>query len=574
MPSEHSRVWRVTGAAGRALARCESTSPAQSPLAAPRFAQDPASLADDGAGGIAHIRGACDASALRRRFSDPATWGPHRVPRSDAALLRDTLEQVRVEALGSRRYPGCRQNLAAFNSAPGRPPQHELVAQVAALLRERLDNAGLGPSLRRNSLAQAAGAHLERLAAKIDDQKQFAHIVLELLAALGLHDAQDASSLDTQSGADDGETAAWPAGAALTNPSADEPAVDVSNADMGADFPGAYFPAAGAPGAAAASVRANLRAEPVLRTNYRIYTTQFDEVVRAQDLCDAQVLARLRRKLDEEFAHVHRSLPRLVNRLHRRVQALRNWSWAFDQEEGLLDSARLARTVADPANPLSFKQEKPSVFRDTVVTLLVDNSGSMRGLPIALAAVSAELLARALERCGVKVEILGFTTRGWKGGAAFDAWVAAGKPPDPGRLAQVRHIVYKSADVPWRRARLNLGVMLHEDLLKDNIDAEALLWAHRRLMSRPERRRILIVISDGAPAEDASTSMNRADYLDNHLRAVTRWIESLGHVELLAIGIGFDVRSYYRRAVNIADAAQLGNTLTDQLTTLLASPSP
>jgi cobaltochelatase CobT len=301
---------------------------------------------------------------------------------------------------------------------------------------------------------------------------------------------------------------------------------------------------------------------------YKVFTTAHDEVVGAEELCDAEELGRLRAYLDQQLASLSNVVSRLANRLQRKLLAKQNRAWTFDLEEGVLDVARLTRVVVDPTAPLSFKQEEDTEFRDTVVTLLLDNSGSMRGRPIMVAAVCADILARTLERCGVKVEVLGFTTRAWKGGSARDEWVKAGKPPHPGRLNDIRHIIYKSADEPWRRARKNLGLMMREGLLKENIDGEALMWAHNRLIARPEQRKILMVISDGAPVDDSTLSVNAGNYLERHLRRVIEDIEARSNVELTAIGIGHDVTRYYKRAVTIVDAEQLGGAMTTQLISL------
>jgi cobaltochelatase CobT len=299
--------------------------------------------------------------------------------------------------------------------------------------------------------------------------------------------------------------------------------------------------------------------------DYEVYTEKFDEIIAAPELCDDEELTRLRAYLDAQLKGLQGVVTRLANRLQRRLMAQQNRSWDFDQEEGLLDAARLARVVVSPGQSLSYKVERDVEFKDTVVTLLIDNSGSMRGRPISIAAISADVLARTLERCGVKVEILGFTTRAWKGGQSRESWLAGGKPQHPGRLNDLRHIVYKKADEPWRRARKNLGLMMREGLLKENIDGEALLWAHSRLLARPEDRRIMMVISDGAPVDDSTLSVNSAGYLEAHLRRVIGWIESQSPVQLVAIGIGHDVTRYYRRAVTIMDAEQLGGTMIEQL---------
>ena len=302
--------------------------------------------------------------------------------------------------------------------------------------------------------------------------------------------------------------------------------------------------------------------------DYRPFTSRFDETIGAENLCDPEELDRLRGYLDKQLSHLQGVVARLANRLQRLLLAQQNRAWEFDLEEGLLDPARLSRVIVDPLHPLSFKREKDADFRDTVVTLLLDNSGSMRGRPITVAATCADILARTLERCGVKVEILGFTTRAWKGGQSREAWLSQGKPANPGRLNDLRHIIYKSADAPWRRSRKNLGLMMREGLLKENIDGEALDWAHKRLLGRPESRKILMMISDGAPVDDSTLSVNPGNYLERHLRWVIEEIETRSPVELVAIGIGHDVTRYYRRAVTIVDAEELGGVMTEKLAEL------
>ncbi len=309
------------------------------------------------------------------------------------------------------------------------------------------------------------------------------------------------------------------------------------------------------------------------KVDYRIFTQEFDEEIHAEELCDEAELDRLRAFLDKQLAHLQGAVGRLANRLQRRLMAQQNRSWDFDLEEGYLDPARLVRLIIDPMQPLSFKKERDTKFRDTVVSLVIDNSGSMRGRPITVAATCADILARTLERSGVKVEILGFTTKAWKGGQSREQWLASGKPPSPGRLNDLRHIIYKSADAPWRRARRNLGLMMREGLLKENIDGEALMWAHNRLINRPEQRKIMMMISDGAPVDDSTLSVNPGNYLERHLRAVIEQIETRSPVELLAIGIGHDVTRYYRRAVTIVDADELAGAMTEQLAALFEDTS-
>jgi len=324
---------------------------------------------------------------------------------------------------------------------------------------------------------------------------------------------------------------------------------------------------------AAPSLRPPFSGAPIAGDDYHAFAPQFDEIIRAEDLCEPEELDRLRSYLDKQLQNLSSVVARLANRLQRRLMAQQNRAWEFDLEEGMLDPARLSRVIVDPQVPLSFKQEKDANFRDTVVTLLIDNSGSMRGRPITVAATCADILARTLERCGVKVEILGFTTRAWKGGQSREAWLQAGKPINPGRLNDLRHIIYKSADAPWRRARKNLGLMMREGLLKENIDGEALDWAFHRLLARPEQRKILMMISDGAPVDDSTLSVNPGHYLERHLRQKIEDVELRSPVELIAIGIGHDVTRYYRRALTIIDAEELGGAMTEKLAELF-SESP
>jgi cobaltochelatase CobT len=316
------------------------------------------------------------------------------------------------------------------------------------------------------------------------------------------------------------------------------------------------------------------REERTNQFSYKIFTTKFDEIVKASELCPPEELDQLRALLDKQLESLAGAVARLANKLQRRLMAQQSRSWAFDLEEGLLDTARLTRVVTDPMQPLSFKVENDTEFRDTVVTLLLDNSGSMRGRPITIAAICGDILARTLERCGVKVEILGFTTRAWKGGKSREAWLEAGRPATPGRVNDIRHIIYKAADEPWRHARRNLGLMMREGLLKENIDGEALQWAQKRLLARPENRRILMVISDGAPVDDSTQSVNAGNYLEAHLRQVIEEIETRSPIQLVAVGIGHDVTRYYRRAVTLLDAEELAGALTDELAALFDEEAP
>lgn len=545
---------------------------------------------------VARLRGSADALALLIRYHDTALHKKRSPLGQPARAVFDAIEQVRVQALGARRLSGVADNLRAlvehtcrakgYAKVEGRD-EALLADALAMLVRERL-TGGRTPALAsalvdpwRPLLAERCDQTLRRMAESMEDQAAFAEAAAQMIHALGLTEDDDPSldqdndeqnedgsqeresqeqtrTQSTDGGSDAGMTAAG--GSRLQD---GQVAADKLAGDDGAPGEGAASPAG-------PSSRRNRR--PEMPTNpgniYRPYTTTYDEVVGADSLCDTDELNRLRHQLDQQLSNLEGVVTRLANRLQRRLLAKQTRAWQFDLDEGLLDAGRLARVVVDPVHPLSFKAEKETEFRDTIVTLLIDNSGSMRGRPISVAAMSADILARTLERCGVKVEILGFTTRAWKGGMSRERWVAEGRPKTPGRLNDLRHIVYKSADQPWRRSRRNLGLMLREGLLKENIDGEALLWAHNRLLGRPEHRRVLMVISDGAPVDDATLSANPGNFLERHLRDVIDWIENRSPVELTAIGIGHDVTRYYRRAVTLVDAEELGGTMMQNLADL------
>ncbi len=547
---------------------------------------------------IGRVRGEADSIALRLRYHDPGT---HRrwAPKTElAGQVYETLEQIRIEALGARRFVGMRGNLEELyrarhggNALAEQAGRDASVAEIIDLYaREQLLGFELSALQRlqldgwRDWLERHVAGELPALEELLADQEGYARRVRELLSELGLGEEleeppdaeQPEPDRDEEEQSAEGSAEAG-AGEAREGEAGDEERGEESEMreasgedDLAAEAeanPGESEPGGGEE-EDARPARANYAPPAGEASSYRIYTTAFDEVVEVEELCGPSELARLRSQLDHYLARYENMIGRIANRLQRKLMAQQQRSWSFDLEEGILDTARLARVVANPTTPLSYKQEKETEFRDTVVSLLIDNSGSMRGRPITIAAMSAEILARTLERCGVKVEILGFTTRAWKGGQSREAWLKAGKPPQPGRLNDLRHIVYKAADAPWRRARRGLGLMLREGLLKENIDGEAILWAHSRLLGRPEQRRILMVISDGAPVDDSTLSANPGNYLEKHLREVIGWIESQSEVELLAIGIGHDVTRYYRRAVTISDPEQLGGAMLGQLSTL------
>ncbi len=517
----------------------------------------------------------------------------------DARDAYDAIEEARVEVVGARHMRGVAANLQARlvqgceqdgYDRMTRKEQLPVAAALGLLVREHLSGERMPPQVERvlklwrDGLDDKARAALDELAEHQDDQGRFARVSRRLLASMNLAEAEaDSEGEEGDEASDDGQQSdgeqsapqemrdqddgaeesqsdslmgAQPAGEDPGETERDgEEAEDEEGLMEGEDRPGGPPPRRD-------------RSEPGDGVAYNAFARQFDEEIEAADLCDADELARLRQQLDQQLLSLQGVVSRLANRLQRRLMAQQTRAWEFDLEEGMLDAGRLARVVANPTVPLSYKRERDTDFRDTVVTLLLDNSGSMRGRPITVAAMCGDILARTLERCGVKVEILGFTTRAWKGGMSRERWSAQGKPREPGRLNDLRHIIYKAADAPWRRARRNLGLMLREGLLKENIDGEALLWAYRRLLGRRENRRILMVISDGAPVDDSTLSVNPGNYLERHLREVIRDIEARRQVELIAIGIGHDVTRYYRRAVTIVDAEELGGTMMQKLAEL------
>ena len=547
---------------------------------------------------IAVTRGLGDSMALKRACHDLKIHAKLAPEGKQARAVFDAVEQARVEAIGSRAMQGVADNIGSMledkyakanltdvtdrNEAP-------IEEAIALMVREKLTGRAAPRSgermvdLWRGWIEEKAGADLEGLANKLDDQQAFARVVRDMLASMEMAEelGDDQEAEDSEEEADDqpeGEEQSEDggeddSGSEDSRPeeseasSEDQEAGETEASDANAeDMSDDEDTDAETPGEARRPENpfANLTKE----IDYKVFTTAFDETVGAEELCDEEELDRLRAFLDKQLANLQGVVGRLANRLQRRLMAQQNRSWDFDLEEGYLDPARLVRVVIDPMQPLSFKQERDTKFRDTVVTLVLDNSGSMRGRPITVAATCADILARTLERCGVSVEILGFTTRAWKGGQAREKWLKDGKPANPGRLNDLRHIVYKSADAPWRRSRRNLGLMMREGLLKENIDGEALLWAHQRLIGRPEQRKILMMISDGAPVDDSTLSVNPGNYLERHLRAVIELIETRSPVELLAIGIGHDVTRYYRRAVTIVDAEELAGAMTEQLASL------
>ena len=543
-------------------------------------------------------RGTADSFALRHRYHNPATYSRY-MPQGDMAReLYEAMETARTEAIGARDMPGTAKNIDAKIAYEAdrrgygqirESADAPLAAAAGYLVRHLATGRDLPPgaenvmNLWRGFIEKQAGAEFATLDDVLADQAAFARLARRVISDLGYgdqlgddpdQDDENDDSAETEEDEDSPESEgdqqdpgdeneASPEQSQEQQQDAAEAQVSTEHDAEGEMTEEAELPD-GEPPSEPPPPAPHSDADP----GYKVFTTAFDEETKAEDLADPAELERLRAYLDQQLEPLKGAVSRLANKLQRRLQAQQNRSWLFDLEEGTLDAGRLARVVANPTTPLSFKQEKDTEFRDTVVTLLLDNSGSMRGRPISIAAICADILARTLERTQVKVEILGFTTRAWKGGQSREAWLSAGRPPQPGRLNDLRHIIYKSADSPWRRTRENLGLMMKEGLLKENIDGEALEWAHRRLVHRPEARKILMVISDGAPVDDSTLSVNPANYLEKHLRDVIAMVERKQMVELLAIGIGHDVTRYYNRAVTITDVEQLAGAMTEQLAAL------
>ena len=541
---------------------------------------------------VAEARGFADSFSLKIKHHNAARHAALRPSEVIAGAAFDAVENARVEALGSRNMAGIAANLGhalelKLRTDPISRAQSAdevpISTALSLIVRERLtgapipDAAVAGVDMLRGWIEEKAGSDLDALALALDDQGAFAALTQSMLEHLNLtegdvdpsdadeggDDAEDSQDQDGDSDDDgEGEAGQAEARAEPQQGEGEETEADYDGQDMD-DQDGADGEMGDDGMQPVTPQRRNWDHLP--QSDYKIWSTKYDETITATELADEEELNRLRAYLDQQLSNLQSVVTKLANRLQRRLMAQQNRSWDFDQEEGMIDAARLARIVVSPGSSLSYKVERETDFRDTVVTLLIDNSGSMRGRPISIAAISADILARTLERCGVKTEILGFTTRAWKGGQAREDWLAAGRQPMPGRLNDLRHIVYKKADEPWRHAKRNLGLMMREGLLKENIDGEALLWAHNRLIARAEDRRILMVISDGAPVDDSTLSVNHGGYLEQHLRKVIEMIETRSPVQLVAIGIGHDVTRYYKRAVTIMDVEQLGGTMIEQL---------
>ncbi|MDC1366080.1 cobalamin biosynthesis protein CobT [Pelagibacterales bacterium] len=542
---------------------------------------------------IASIRGAADNEALIYKYRNNDIYNEFLPNKEKNKKIYESLENTRIQILGSKYMRGVKSNLLSLYEKNCNEKNYSNITSQSDLeiehaleiyLKKKIDN-NIVPKSASHALSywskwldSKVETSIDDLLENLDNQEKFAKLANKLISDLKLYDANENKdeSEDDNKGQQTEE---------LDNPDIDETESqssmsddDMENTEEEVQSEESELPVdenneemQDLEDEGSENVKPQYKESKSLETilsEYMVYSNKYDEIITAQDLCEDEELNRLRKYLDQQLRSFQTIISRLANRLQRKLLAKQNRSWEFNIEEGLLDTSRLTRVITDPFYSLSFKKEKDTDFKDTVVSLLIDNSGSMRGRPITVAAMSADILARTLEKCGVKVEILGFTTKAWKGGKSRESWMQNNKPPSPGRLNDLRHIIYKAADEPWRRSKKNLGLMMREGLLKENIDGEALLWAHKRLQNRYEARKILMVISDGAPVDDSTLSVNSGNYLEKHLRGAINWIENKSDVQLLAVGIGHDVTRYYKKAVTIVDAEQLADVMTEQLVDL------
>ena len=542
---------------------------------------------------IASIRGAADNEALIYKYRNNDTYSEFLPNKEKNKKIYESLENTRIQILGSKYMRGVKSNLLSLYEKNCNEKNYSNVTSQSDLeiehaleiyLKKKIDtnivpkSASHALSYWSKWLDSKIGTSIDDLLENVNNQEKFAKLANKLISDLKLYDTNENKdeSEDDNKGQQTEE---------LDNPDIDETESqssmsddDMENTEEEVQSEESELPVdenneemQDLEDDGSENVKPQYKESKSVETilsEYMVYSNKYDEIITAQDLCEDEELNRLRKYLDQQLKSFQTIISRLANRLQRKLLAKQNRSWEFNIEEGLLDTSRLTRVITDPFYSLSFKKEKDTDFKDTVVSLLIDNSGSMRGRPITVAAMSADILARTLEKCGVKVEILGFTTKAWKGGKSRESWMQNNKPPSPGRLNDLRHIIYKAADEPWRRSKKNLGLMMREGLLKENIDGEALLWAHKRLQNRYEARKILMVISDGAPVDDSTLSVNSGNYLEKHLRGAINWIENKSDVQLLAVGIGHDVTRYYKKAVTIVDAEQLADVMTEQLVDL------
>jgi len=537
-----------------------------------------------------NLRAFADSEALKIRYTNEKIYKENEPDRPMAKSLYAIAEKIRYEKIGSEKLKGVKNNITECYQSKfkGKKTEetktgsdvpiteafelylrsHFFTIKQNQITREKLSHW-------KNLFNKNLKSNLVELEKCIEDQKKFSQIVTNLIQKLNFDDSDTKEKKEenkTEENDPNSEDSSNEDDSSEKNEDNQENTASLSVADENVNSINEdedindkeTKEIEGDPSFQRKS------SKKFLKSKYKIFTNEYDEIKEAKELETEDEILRLRKSLDQQLTALQNIIAKLANKLQRQLLAKQNRSWNFDLEEGLLDSSKLSRIIIDPFHPLSYKMEKKTEFKDTVVTLLIDNSGSMRGRPISVAAICADILSRTLERCSVKVEILGFTTKNWKGGKSREKWNLNNKPVNPGRLNDLRHIIYKSADVPWRQSKKNLGLMLKEGLLKENIDGEALLWAFKRLAKRKEERKILMIISDGAPVDDSTLSVNSGDYLEKHLKQTVKWIEENSSIEILAVGIGHDVTRYYKKAIKIADVQELGDVMINQLTKLFS----
>ena len=529
------------------------------------------------------IRAIADSKSLRLRFSNIDILKKYEPSGNISKKLYDISEKIRCEKIGTSYFKGIKNNIEKFyqkkvSGLDLKSSEDKIIESFENYLRTKFLNfkndSNIDKKLKsyKKDLNEKLKSNINELQDLTLDQEKFNSLISQLISNLSLDQNIDEDKKKDEKNENDEKSSKPQNQEQQTTQkdnkneelSIDSNVPDLENEAQESDKAEEEFELAD-------SSRPDLKKRGAANFSdfkYKTYTEEFDETIKAEELESTEELARLRKNLDQQLLQLKNFISKLANKLQRKLLAKQNRSWNFDLEEGLLDTSKLTRVIMDPLNSLSFKKEKDIEFKDTLVTILIDNSGSMRGKPISVAAICADILSRTLERCMVKVEILGFTTKHWKGGSSREKWMKNDKPNLPGRLNDLRHIIYKSADTQWRQAKNNMGLMLKEGLLKENIDGEALKWAFNKMNKRKEDRKILMVISDGAPVDDSTLSTNTSDYLESNLKKTVKWIESKSNIELLAIGIGHDVTRYYNRAVKITDVQDLGDVMINQLTDL------
>ena len=529
------------------------------------------------------IRALADSKSLRLRFSDNKTFKSFEPEGNISKKLYKIAEKIRYEKLGSDQFRGVKNNIEKYyqeriNALDLKSSEDKIIESFENYLRVKFfdskNNKELEKKLKthKKDLNEQFKGKIKQLSNLTHDQAQYNSLISDLISNMNLdenfeeEEKNEENKDENQKNPKNNEQKTKEKKQEQQEMSIDSGVPDLEDQASESDKD---FEEIEVEDKSKSELKKNIK-NNIGDLKYKAYTEEFDEIINAEDLESEEELNRLRKNLDQQLLQLKNFVSKLANKLQRKLLAKQNRSWNFDLEEGLLDTSKLPRIIMDPFNSLSFKKEKDIEFKDTLVTILIDNSGSMRGKPISVAAICADILARTLERCGVKVEILGFTTKHWKGGSSREKWMKDDKPNLPGRLNDLRHIIYKSADMPWRQGKNNMGLMLKEGLLKENIDGEALKWACNKMSKRKEERKILMVISDGAPVDDSTLSANNSNYLETNLKNMVKWIENKTNIELLAIGIGHDVTRYYNQAIKITDVQDLGDVMINQLTNLFA----